>query len=89
MSGARLRGAQLAQAFLTQADLSNADLRGAGLQGAILNGANFTGANLDQVDLRGALGITAAQVCSASSARGIQLDEILQMEVLGLCASKL
>jgi uncharacterized protein YjbI with pentapeptide repeats len=89
MAGSRLQGAQLAQAFLTQADLRKADLRGAGLQGAILNGANLTGANLDQADLHGVLGITAAQVCSAGSARQIQLDEMLQQEVQSLCGSKL
>jgi uncharacterized protein YjbI with pentapeptide repeats len=88
MSGSKLRGAQLAQAFLTQADLRKADLRGAGMQGAILNGANLTGANLDRVDFRGALGLTASQVCSAGSARQIQLDEMLQHEVESQCASK-
>jgi uncharacterized protein YjbI with pentapeptide repeats len=88
MSGAKLQGAQLAQAFLTQADLRKADLRGAGLQGAILNGADFTGANLDRVDLRGALGLNAAQVCSAGSARDIQLDDALQHDVETQCGSK-
>jgi uncharacterized protein YjbI with pentapeptide repeats len=81
MAGARLQAAQLAQAFLTQADLRRADLRGAGLQGAILNGADLTGANLQQTDLRGALGLTASQICSAASVRQIQLDEALQRDV--------
>jgi uncharacterized protein YjbI with pentapeptide repeats len=85
MPGARLQGAQLAQAFLTQADLSKADLSGAGLQGAILNGANLSGANLDRVDLRGALGVSAAQICSAASARQVQLDEMLLQEVQMQC----
>jgi uncharacterized protein YjbI with pentapeptide repeats len=85
MAGAHLQAAQLAQAFLTQADLRKADLRGAGLQGAILNGANLTGANLREVDLRGALGLTSSQVCSAASVRQIQLDEMLQRDVENQC----
>jgi uncharacterized protein YjbI with pentapeptide repeats len=85
MEGAQLRAAQLAQAFLTQTDLKRADLRGAGLQGAILNGADLTGANLQEVDLRGALGLTAQQICSAATVRGINLDEMLRLEVEMLC----
>jgi uncharacterized protein YjbI with pentapeptide repeats len=85
MAGARLPAAQLAQAFLTQADLRKADLRGAGLQGAILNGADLTGANLEQADFRGALGLTSSQICSAASARQIQLDEPLQLETESRC----
>jgi uncharacterized protein YjbI with pentapeptide repeats len=85
MAGARLPAAQLAQAFLTQADLRKADLRGAGLQGAILNGADLAGANLEQADLRGALGLTSAQICSAASARQVLLDEPLQLETESRC----
>jgi hypothetical protein len=35
--------------------------------------------------LRGALGLTASQVCSAASVRQIQLDEMLQRDVENQC----
>jgi uncharacterized protein YjbI with pentapeptide repeats len=45
------------------------------------------GANLAGADLRGALGITAQQVCSASHGRAALMDPDLAAEVQLRCAS--
>jgi len=37
--------------------------------------------------MRGAVGVTAKQICSASNRSQAQLDENLQREVDGLCAN--
>jgi len=84
-TGARLESAQLNGAFLDGADLRGADLRGAIFQGTILSGAEFSGANLDDADLRGALEVTAAQVCSAASHHGIQMDASLTQQMAAQC----
>ena len=86
LENAGLERAQLLQTILTGADLRNADLRGAALQGAILNGANLTGANLQGADLRGAEGVDAAQICSAASLQGTQLDEGVAQMLQSQCA---
>jgi len=81
LSGAALGGANLEGADLSRANLSGAQLQGVNLAGANLNEANLSGtdldaANLTGADLRGAsldgallsgvLGITQAQVDTAS-----------------------
>jgi uncharacterized protein YjbI with pentapeptide repeats len=45
------------------------------------------GANLAGADLRGALGITAAQICSALHGRAALMDPDLAAEVQIRCAS--
>lgn len=72
-----LSGAQLKGTILLDADLRNADLRGAFMTGAIFRAADITGANLSGGDLRGALGITPAQLCTAHW-RGALLDSDVQ-----------
>jgi len=52
-----------------------------------LRGVELDGANLASADLRGALGITAVQVCSASHGRAALMDPDLAAEVLQRCAS--
>lgn len=87
LSRADLQNAQLQNVFLVDADLSGANLRRADLQGAILHRTNFAGADLEGADLRGALGLTAEQVCSAGQTRDAALDPTLHQQVEQLCGS--
>jgi uncharacterized protein YjbI with pentapeptide repeats len=84
-----LRNTQLGSAIFIDADLQNADLRGAQLSGTVFNGANLTGANVDETDLRGGFGLTAAQVCSTGSRRGAMLTEALAAQVQAACGGPL
>jgi uncharacterized protein YjbI with pentapeptide repeats len=85
LPGANLRKAQLATAIFIDADLQNADLSGAQLNGTVLNGANLKGAIFDDADLRGALQLTAAQVCSTKSHNGAFFDEALRSQIDSQC----
>ncbi|MGH7836908.1 MAG: pentapeptide repeat-containing protein, partial [Candidatus Binataceae bacterium] len=85
LGNARLEGAQLGSAIFIGADLNGADLRGAYFQGTVLNDVNLRGANLEDADLRGALGLTAGQVCSAKSLQGALLDDALLTQVNAQC----
>jgi uncharacterized protein YjbI with pentapeptide repeats len=87
LPGANLRNAQLATAIFIDADLSGADMRGAQFSGTVLNGANLHDANLDGADLRGALQLSAAQVCATKSRVGAVLDDALQLQVDALCGT--
>jgi len=81
LASAHIENAQLATAIFIDADLRSADLHGAHFQGTVLNGANLQGANLDFADMRGALGLSAFQICSATSRNGLQLDDAMQAQV--------
>jgi len=83
--GADLGGAQMESAILIDADLRGANLGGAQLTGTVLNGADLTGTSLEGADLRGTLGLSANQVCSAKSRRGIVLDADMQTQVEAQC----
>lgn len=85
LSGASLQSAHFSAAFLDGAELRNADLRGAAFAGAILSGADLGGSNLDGADLRGALSVTAAQICAAASRKGTQMDDALLQRVMISC----
>jgi len=85
LSGARLAFAQLSSAIFIDADLRAADFHGAQFQGTVLTNASLQDANLDGADMRGALSLSPAQVCSAKSRRGTLLDDALQSQVDGLC----
>lgn len=87
LEGAQLDGVQFNEAFLDSADLRNASLRSATFQGAILSGADLHGSNLDNADLRGALTLTAKQICSAASRADAQMDAPLQQQVEALCGN--
>ncbi|MFZ0334401.1 MAG: pentapeptide repeat-containing protein [Candidatus Acidiferrales bacterium] len=87
LSGASLQSAHFSAAFLDGAELRNADLRGAAFAGAILSGADLSGSNLDGADLRGALSVTAAQICAAASRRGAQMDDALLQQVIISCGA--
>lgn len=85
LPGADLGGAQLGNAILIGADLRGANLGGAQFSGTVLNDADLSGTSLEGADLRGALGLTASQICSAKSRRGAVLDEALQAQVDAQC----
>lgn len=87
LSRARLPEAQLQDTTLIQADLQGANLHGADLHGALLREADLSDANLQGADFRGAKGLTAGQICSATDRRGIQLDDDLQREVNSQCGA--
>jgi uncharacterized protein YjbI with pentapeptide repeats len=87
LGNARLRQANFSQAFLTDADLRKSDLSGADFRGAILSGADLSGANLQEANLRGAVGLTAKQICSTVNRAEAQLDENLRLEVDSLCGN--
>lgn len=82
---ASLENAHFTSAFLDGADLRNADLREATFSGTILSNANLSGASLDGADLRGALSLTAKQICSAKSFAGAQMDDALRQQVTATC----
>jgi len=89
LPGANLRNAQLSSAIFIDANLRDADLRGAQLAGTVLNGTDLTGANLDGTDLRAALGLTPAQICSAKSRNGAILADALATQVQAACGGPL
>jgi uncharacterized protein YjbI with pentapeptide repeats len=85
LPGADLGGAQLETAILIDADLRGANLGGAQLTGTVLNGADLSGTSLEGANLQGALGLSAAQVCSARSRRGVVLDPDMETQVEAQC----
>jgi uncharacterized protein YjbI with pentapeptide repeats len=85
LPGADLGGAQLESAILIDADLRGANLGGAQLTGTVLNGADLSGTSLEGADLQGALGLSATQVCSAKSRRGVMLDPDMETQVEAQC----
>jgi uncharacterized protein YjbI with pentapeptide repeats len=85
LPGADLGGAQLGNAILIDADLRGANLGGAHFSGTVLNQANLAGTSLEGADLRGALGLTPSQVCSAKAWRGAVLDDAMQAQVDARC----
>jgi uncharacterized protein YjbI with pentapeptide repeats len=87
LPGADLGGAQLGNAILIDADLHGANLGGAKLSGTVLNNTNLSGTSLEGADLRGALGLTANQLCSAKSRAGVMLDDALATQVLAQCGT--
>ena len=87
LSGADLGGAQFGGAILIDADLRGANLGGAQLGSAVLNNTKLNGTSLEGADLRGALGLTASQVCSAKSRRGAVMDDSLREQVEAQCSA--
>jgi uncharacterized protein YjbI with pentapeptide repeats len=88
LSDAKLGGAQLKGTILLGADLRNTDLRGASLPGAVLRETPMDGAQTDGADFRGALGLTAAQVCSTKGWSSAQFDADVELAVQALCGVK-
>jgi uncharacterized protein YjbI with pentapeptide repeats len=88
LPGADLGGAQLQNAIFIDSDLHDANLGGAILTGTVLNGAVLAGTSLEGADLRGTLGLTASQVCSARSRRGVMLDPEMETQVEAACGKQ-
>jgi len=88
LAGAQFGGAQFKGTILLGADLRNTDLRGAAFPGAVLRDAPIEGAQLDGADFRGALGLTAAQVCSSHGWSTAQFDPDVLQAVQTLCGAK-
>ena len=87
LAGAQFGGAQFKGTILLGADLRNTDLRGAAFPGAVLRDAPIAGAQLDGADFRGALGLTAAQVCSSHGWSTAQFDPDVLQAVQALCGA--
>jgi uncharacterized protein YjbI with pentapeptide repeats len=88
LSGAQFAGAQLKGTILLGADLRNAGMRGAVFSGAVLRDSFMDGAQLDGSDFRGALGLTAAQVCSSHGWPSAQFDADVLLAVQAQCGAK-
>ncbi len=91
-SGAKLAnstfgGTQFKGTILLGADLRNTDLRGAAFPGAVLRDVPMDGARFDGADFRGALGLTAAQVCSAKSWTSAQFDADVLLAAQAQCGT--
>ena len=87
LAGAQFGGAQCKGTILLGADLRNTDLRGAAFPGAVLRDAPIDGSQLEGADFRGALGLTAAQVCSTRSWTTAQFDPDVLQSVQTLCGA--
>ncbi|MGH9718461.1 MAG: pentapeptide repeat-containing protein [Candidatus Acidiferrales bacterium] len=85
LPGADLYGAKLQGAVAIDADLRGADLREAKFAGTVMSDAKLGGTKLDRADLRGALELTASQVCASKSRRGALLDPALAAQVTSEC----
>ena len=88
LPGAQFAGAQLKGTILLGADLRNAAMRGAVFSGAVLRDSLIDGAQLDGSDFRGALGLTAAQVCSSQGWPSAQFDADVLLAVQAQCGTK-
>jgi uncharacterized protein YjbI with pentapeptide repeats len=92
LSGAKLAatqfaGAQFKGTVLLGADLRNAGMRGATFAGAVLRDAVMEGAQIDGADFRGALGLSAAQVCSTRGWDSAQFDPDVLAAVQAQCGA--
>jgi uncharacterized protein YjbI with pentapeptide repeats len=74
LTGAKFGGAQFKGTILLGADLRNTDLRGATFPGAVLRDSPMDGARLEGADFRGALGLTAAEICPTIGWQSAQFD---------------
>src|SRR5215471_9258133 len=87
LAGTKFGGAQFKGTILLGADLRNTDLRGAAFPGAVLRDAPMDGARLDGSDFRGALGLTANEVCSATGWQTAQFDPDVLAAVRTQCGA--
>jgi len=88
LAGAQFAGAQFKGAILLGADLRNTGLRGAVFPGAVLRDVPMDGAQIDGADFRGALGLTAAQVCSTHGWGTAQFDADVLQAVEAQCGAR-
>jgi uncharacterized protein YjbI with pentapeptide repeats len=88
LSNSQFAGAQLKGTVLLGADLRNSGMRGAVFPGAVLRDAPMDGAQIDGADFRGALGLTAAQVCSTHGWASALFDADVLQATQSQCGSK-
>ena len=87
LAGSQFAGAQFKGTVLLGADLRNTGLRGATFAGAVLREAFLDGAQVDGADFRGALGLSAAQVCSTHGWATAQIDPDVLAAVQAQCGT--
>jgi len=87
LSGAKFGGAQFKGTILLGADLRNTDLRGATFPGAVLRDTPMDGAHVEGADFRGALSLTANEICSTSGWQSAQFDPDVLAAVQTRCGS--
>jgi uncharacterized protein YjbI with pentapeptide repeats len=87
LAGSTFGGAQFKGTILLGADLRNADLRGAAFPGAVLRDTPMDGARFDGANFRGALGLTASQVCSAKGWSSAEFDADVLLAVQAQCGT--
>ena len=87
LSGTKFGGAQFKGTILLGADLRNTDLRGAAFPGAVLRDAPMDGAHVDGADFRGALGLTAEEICPTIGWQSAQFDLDVLAAVQSHCGS--
>ena len=87
LPGGKFGGAQFKGTILLGADLRNTDLRGAAFPGAVLRDTPLDGAHVDGADFRGALGLTANEVCSTTGWQTAQFDPDVLAAVQTRCGA--
>jgi uncharacterized protein YjbI with pentapeptide repeats len=87
LAGTKFAGTQFKGTILLGADLRNTDLRGATFPGAVLRDTPLQGAHVDGADFRGALGLTANEVCSTTGWQTAQFDADVFAAVQARCGS--
>jgi uncharacterized protein YjbI with pentapeptide repeats len=87
LSGTKFGGAQFKGTILLSADLRKTDLRGATFPGAVLRDTPMDGAHVDGADFRGALGLTANEVCSTTGWQTAQFDPDILAAVQSHCGA--
>lgn len=85
LAGSQFAGAQFKGAILLGADLRSTGLRGANFAAAVLRDAPMDNAQVDGADFRGALGLSAAQVCSTRGWNSAQFDADVLLAVQSQC----
>ncbi|MGC1485939.1 MAG: pentapeptide repeat-containing protein [Candidatus Acidiferrum sp.] len=88
LADASTTGAQFKGTILMDADMKNTDLRGAFFGRAVLRGTEIEGASVAGADFRGALGLTAEQVCSTHGWQGAQFDADVLAQTQSLCGAR-
>jgi len=88
MTQVNATGALFKSTILMDVDVQNGDLRGASFPGAIFRGAKIGGAEVAGADFRGALGLTAEQVCSTHGWQAAQFDSDVLAQTQALCGAR-
>jgi uncharacterized protein YjbI with pentapeptide repeats len=85
LQGADLQDSNLHGALLSRANLKGANLESSNLQETDLESANLENANLEKAKLQNSLGLTAEQLCKASTLYQSQIDTSLMKQIQNNC----